>query len=201
MSPPVGSASPEVSPPDNDSPPANIRSPELVADTHAVLRGATRSQALAFSAGEGGPCRSWQSQENVTSGLRGFAGGQTPDNDSPPANIRSPELVADTHAVLRGATRSQALAFSAGEDGPCRSWRSQGNVTSGLRGFAEVRPPDNDSPPAIIRSPELVAGTHAVLRGTTRSPALAFSAGEGGPCRSWRPVPAARTKKNSPPPA
>ena len=146
------------------SPPANIRSPELVAGTLAVLRGATRSPALAFSAGEDGPCRSWRSQGNVTSGLRGFAEVRPPDNDSSPAIIRSPELVAGTHAVLRGATRSPALAFSAGEDGPCRSWRSQENVTSGLRGFAGGQTPDNDSPPANIRSPELVADTHAVLR-------------------------------------
>lgn len=77
-----------------------------------------------------------------------------------------------------------SCSVSAGEGGPCRSWQSQENVTSGLRGFAGGQTPDNDSPPAIIRSPELVADTHAVLR-------LAL------PCRSLRPVPAARTKKTA----
>ncbi|MFZ2263394.1 MAG: hypothetical protein WAV63_06910, partial [Trichococcus flocculiformis] len=61
-------------------------------------------------------------------------------------------------------------------------------VTSGLLGFTEVRHPENDSPPANIRSPELVAGTHAVLRGATRSPGLTTCSGS-------------QNQKNSPPPA
>ena len=183
MSPPACSASPKFGTRKTTLLRPTFAHPKLVAGTLAVLRGATRSPGLSFSAGEDGPCLSWRSQGNVTSGWLGFAGGRPPDNDSPPANIRSPGLVAGTHAVLRGTARSQALAFSAGEGGPFGSWRSQENVTSGLLGFAEVRHPENDSPPANIRSTELVAGTLAVLRGATRSPALAFSAGEGGPCR------------------
>ena len=163
MSPPACSASPKFGTRKTTLLRPTFAHPKLVAGTLAVLRGATRSPGLSFSAGEDGPCLSWRSQGNVTSGLRGFAEVRPPVYACPPANIRSPELVAGTHAVLRGATRSPALAFSAGEDGPCRSWRSQGNVTSGLRGFAGGQTPDNDSPPAIIRSPELGADTHAAL--------------------------------------
>ena len=72
----------------------------------------------------------------------------------------------------------------AGEDGPCRSRRSQENVTSGWLGFAGVRLPQKTSPPANIRSPELVAGTHAVLRAAL-------------PHRSCRPFPAASTRKTA----
>ena len=144
--------------PEKSSPPASICSPELVVGADADLRGANFSPELLLFSCEGFVRRSRTSREMYTSGQLGFAGLRLPEKSSPPANIRSPELVVGVDAVLRATPSrrswrdSPAKRLSAGVGGP------QGMSTSGPLGFAGLRLPEKNSPPANIRSPELVAG-------------------------------------------
>ena len=145
------------------------------------------------TSGKGLPAGGEHPKNIITSDQRGFAGVRPPTTQPPPASIRSPEVNSLAPHQLRRAPASSELAFSSGEGLLCRRKTSRKIITSDHGGFAGVRPPTTQPPPASIRSPELNSPAQHQLRRAPSLSELALSSGKGLPAGGEYP------KTSSPP--
>ena len=166
-------------------PPVTVVSPELGADSDAVLRRTRFPRRYEFRAlacsGEANPNRSWRIPpvSALLTGV-GFFGMRLP-----PVTEAQPELGADSYSVLRRTVSRRRYEFcalaSSGETNPNRSWcfPPVSALLTGV-GFFGMR-----LPPVTEAQPELGTDSYSVLRRTESRRRYGFRAlacsGEANP--------------------